>query len=107
MKISPEWLREFVDLKVDNDRLAADLTSVGAGVEGIIGDGDSSVFEMEITTNRPDEMNHYGLAREAAAIYDVPLKPIQPKLPSSAKAASSSQRGGTAGADVRHARHRL
>lgn len=96
MKISPEWLREFVDLKVDNDRLAADLTSVGAGVEGIIGDGDSSVFEMEITTNRPDEMNHYGLAREAAAIYDVPLKPIQPKLPSSAKAASSSQRGGTA-----------
>ena len=81
MKISPQWLREFVDLKVDNRQLAADLTSLGAGVEGIIGDCDSTVFEMEITTNRPDEMNHYGLAREAAAVYDAPLKPIAPMLP--------------------------
>ena len=31
---------------------------------------------MEIGTNRPDAMNHYGVAREAAAIYDLPLKPI-------------------------------
>jgi phenylalanyl-tRNA synthetase beta chain len=96
MKISPAWLREFVDLQVDNRRLAADLTSVGAGVEGIIGDGDSTVFEMEITTNRPDEMNHYGLAREASTIYDLPLKPIRAKLPPVAKAASSSDSGGTA-----------
>ena len=29
---------------------------------------------MEIGTNRPDAMNHYGVAREAAAIYDLPLK---------------------------------
>jgi phenylalanyl-tRNA synthetase beta chain len=50
-------------------------------VEGVLGQGDSTVFDMEITTNRPDEMNHYGLAREAAAIYDRPLKPIAPKLP--------------------------
>ncbi len=81
MKISPTWLREFVDVPVDNPRLADDLTSVGAGVEGIVGQGDSMVFDMEITTNRPDEMNHYGLAREAAAIYDRPLKAIAPKLP--------------------------
>ena len=81
MKISPTWLREFVDIPVDDARLADDLTSVGAGVEGILGEGDSMVFDMEITTNRPDEMNHYGLAREAAAIYDRPLKPIRPKLP--------------------------
>ena len=80
MKFSPHWLREFVDLPVDNARLADDLTSLGAGVEGILGSGDSTVFDMEITTNRPDEMNHYGLAREAAAIYDRPLKPLEPKL---------------------------
>ena len=67
MKISPTWLRDFVDIPVDNARLADDLTSVGAGVEGILEQGDSMVFDMEITTNRPDEMNHYGLAREAAA----------------------------------------
>ena len=86
MKLSPQWIRDFVDLQVDNTRLAEDLTNVGAAVEGISGEGENTVFDMEITTNRPDEMNHYGLAREAAAIYDVPLKPIQPKLP---KACSS------------------
>ena len=88
MKISPHWLRDFVDITVDNARLAEDLTNVGAAVEGISGEGENTVFEMEITTNRPDEMNHYGLAREAAAIYDLPLKPIQPKLP---KAAASEE----------------
>ncbi|HKC70685.1 MAG TPA: phenylalanine--tRNA ligase subunit beta, partial [Terriglobales bacterium] len=34
-----------------------------------------------ITTNRPDCMNHYGVARECSAIYDAALKPIQPHLP--------------------------
>ena len=86
MKLSPHWIRDFVDLKVDDTRLADDLTNVGAAVEGITGEGENTVFEMEITTNRPDEMNHYGLAREAAAIYDLPLKPLEPKLP---KASSS------------------
>ena len=38
--------------------------------------GADTVFEMEIGTNRPDAMNHYGVAREAAAIYDFPLKPL-------------------------------
>src|SRR5439155_15378209 len=36
-----------------------------------------------------DAMNHYGVAREAAAIYDLPLKAIEPKLPAAAKAATS------------------
>jgi phenylalanyl-tRNA synthetase beta chain len=36
---------------------------------------------MDITTNRPDAMNHYGVAREASALYDLPLRPIVPKLP--------------------------
>src|SRR6266568_4888185 len=87
MKISPQWLREFVDLTVDDRRLAEDLTSIGIAVEGISGAGDSTVFEMEIGTNRPDAMNHYGVARETSAFYDAPLKPIAPKLPSAAKSA--------------------
>ena len=41
----------------------------------------NTVYEMEITTNRPDAMNHYGVAREASALYDLPLRPIEPKLP--------------------------
>jgi len=95
MKLSPQWIRDFVDLTVDNRRLAEDLTNVGISVEGISGSGADTVFEMEIGTNRPDAMNHYGVAREAAAIYDLPLKPIEPRLPSAAKAASSVASNGT------------
>ena len=76
MKLSPQWIREFVDLTVDDHRLAEALTDVGLGVEGIEGAGADTIFEMEIGTNRPDAMNHYGVAREAAAIYDLPLKQL-------------------------------
>jgi phenylalanyl-tRNA synthetase beta chain len=82
MKLSPHWIRDYVDLAVDDRRLAQDLTDVGLGVEGISGSGADTVWEMEIGTNRPDAMNHYGVAREAAAIYDAPLKPIKAQLPS-------------------------
>jgi len=96
MKISPQWLRDFVDITVDDARLAEDLTSVGIAVEGISGSGENTVFEMEIGTNRPDAMNHHGVAREAAAIYDLPLKPITPKLPSAAKAGNLPRSTGAA-----------
>ncbi len=76
MKLSSQWIRDFVDLSVDDRRLAEDLTGVGIAVEGISGSGADTVFEMEIGTNRPDAMNHYGVAREAAAIYDLPLKQL-------------------------------
>ena len=81
MKLSPHWLRDFVDLPVDYRRLADELTLAGIAVEGISGEDENTVYEMEITTNRPDAMNHYGVAREVSALYDLPLKPIEPKLP--------------------------
>ena len=81
MKLSPAWLREFVDAKVDDRRLAQDLTSVGIAVESISGEGKNAVFEMEIGTNRPDAMNHYGVAREASVIYNLPLRTPASKLP--------------------------
>src|SRR5215470_11469660 len=74
MRLSPNWIRDFVDIKADDRQLAADLTEAGLAVESISGSGENTVFEMEIGTNRPDAMNHYGVAREAAAIYDLPLK---------------------------------
>src|ERR1039458_4173169 len=88
---------------VDERRLAEDLTASGIAVEGISGSGADTVFEMEIGTNRPDAMNHYGVAREAAAIYDLPLKqlsalssqPSATRHAAAAKAASSSASSGT------------
>ena len=37
MKLSSNWIRDFVDLSVDDRRLAEDLTNVGIAVEGISG----------------------------------------------------------------------
>jgi phenylalanyl-tRNA synthetase beta chain len=97
MKISPQWLRDFVDLDVNYHQLADDLTLAGIAVESVNGEDDATIFEMDITTNRPDAMNHYGVARECSSIYDLPLKPIEPQLPaaSAAKAGSSADLGGT------------
>jgi phenylalanyl-tRNA synthetase beta chain len=97
MKISPQWVRDFVDLDVNYHQLADDLTLAGIAVEFVSGEGDGTIFEMDITTNRPDAMNHYGVARECSAIYDLPLKAIEPQLPatSAAKAASSETLSGT------------
>ncbi len=97
MKISPQWLRDFVDLNVNYHQLADDLTLAGIAVESVSGEGDATIFEMDITTNRPDAMNHYGVARECSAIYDLPLRAIEPQLPpaSAAKAASSAGLSGT------------
>src|SRR5216683_808392 len=81
MRISPQWLREFVDLKVNDRQLADDLTLAGIAVESAREMDGQTLFEMEIGTNRPDAMCHYGVARECSAIYDIDLKPIQPKLP--------------------------
>jgi phenylalanyl-tRNA synthetase beta chain len=38
------------------------------------------VLDAEITANRPDCLGHLGIAREVAAIYRVPLKPLHPNL---------------------------
>ncbi|PYV47074.1 MAG: phenylalanine--tRNA ligase subunit beta, partial [Acidobacteria bacterium] len=96
MKLSPQWIRDFVDLSVEDGQLAEDLTSIGIAVEGSAGEGPHTVFEMEIGTNRPDAMNHYGVAREAAAFYGVPLKPIET---SAAKAANTGATSGSAKAE--------
>jgi phenylalanyl-tRNA synthetase beta chain len=76
-------------LPVDDARLAEDLTLRGIAVEGIydLGAGNGSLYEMDITTNRVDAMNHYGVAREAAAIYGLKLKELDVALPKAKKAA--------------------
>src|ERR1700722_1277949 len=84
MKILTKWLRAFLPgLTVDDAQLAEDLTLRGIAVEGIfsLGEANGSLYEMDITTNRVDAMNHYGIAREAAAIYGLKLPELQYELP--------------------------
>ncbi len=73
-------------------KLAEDLTSAGIAVETVVEEHGATVYEMDLTTNRVDAMNHYGVAREAAAIYGVELKPFEPKLPGNAGPSTSAAR---------------
>ncbi len=79
MNILSTWLRGYLPaLEVSDRQLAEDLTLRGIAVERVheLPDG-GHLFEMDITTNRVDAMNHYGIAREAAAIYGVPLLTLE------------------------------
>src|SRR5580658_9951981 len=90
MKILTKWLRSYLStLPVDDAQLAEDLTHRGIAVEGIylLGHGNGSLYEMDITTNRVDAMNHYGVAREAAAIYGLALPELAFTLPEARPAA--------------------
>ena len=86
MNILSAWLRAYLPPFDTNDRtLADDLTLRGIAVEGVFEVASpvgGSLFETDITTNRVDAMNHYGVAREAAAIYGLSLAPLDTTLPS-------------------------
>src|SRR6202034_870537 len=85
MNILSAWLRAYLPRLDASDRqLADDLTLCGIAVEGVFdvtSPVGGSLFETDITTNRVDAMNHYGIAREAAAIYGLDLTPLQASLP--------------------------
>ena len=85
MNILSAWLRAYLPRLDASDRqLADDLTLRGIAVEGVFdvtSPVGGSLFETDITTNRVDAMNHYGIAREAAAIYGLTLAPLDTKLP--------------------------
>src|SRR5271166_4652046 len=92
MKILTKWLRAYLPgLPVDDAQLAEDLTLRGIAVEGVysLGEGNGSAYEMDITTNRVDAMNHYGVAREAAAIYGLTLAGLDFDLPKAREGAAA------------------
>jgi phenylalanyl-tRNA synthetase beta chain len=71
MKLPLSWLREFVDVPTDTSAVALRLGACGFAVDGI----DGEVFDVDVTANRPDGMSVYGLAREIACAYGMPLAP--------------------------------
>lgn len=74
MKLSYEWLKEYVDTGVNAEKLAHMLTMSGSAVEAVKDAEGTKVLELEITSNRPDCLNIIGLAREAAAVFGKKLK---------------------------------
>ncbi|MFI5181309.1 MAG: phenylalanine--tRNA ligase subunit beta [Thermoanaerobaculia bacterium] len=67
MKFRQEWIASYLPGEPPGTaNLKERLTAVGFVVETAEGDGPGAVLDVEITANRPDAMNHRGLAREAA-----------------------------------------
>ncbi len=71
MKFSHSWIASYLPGPApDPKALGERLTAIGFIVEGVERMGGRTVYTVEITANRPDGMNHRGLAREAAVALD-------------------------------------
>ncbi|MEK8022904.1 MAG: phenylalanine--tRNA ligase subunit beta [Candidatus Hydrogenedentota bacterium] len=77
MRILRSWLSEFVDLDSihDDDTLAALFSRAGIEVAARMPSETGTIFEVEVTANRPDLLCHRGVARELAALMETPMKP--------------------------------
>src|SRR5437588_11096420 len=79
MKVVYNWLKDFVDVAATPQELASRLALSGTNIAGVENGPHGAVMEAEVSSNRPDCLGHYGIAREVAAIYKLPLKHLSPK----------------------------
>jgi phenylalanyl-tRNA synthetase beta chain len=92
MKVVYNWLKQFVDVTASPADLRARLSLAGIAVDSIEETAAGPVLDAEVTANRPDCLGHLGIAREVAAIYRLPLKPLRPKLTAAAQKVADATR---------------
>ena len=68
MRISYNWLKDYIDIKTSPDQTAGLFTMAGLSVESVKNSPGDSILEVEVTANRPDWLSYIGVARELAAI---------------------------------------
>lgn len=90
MRVPLSWLREFVDVEVEPRRLADDLTLCGLAVDTVEEIEGDVMLDLDITTNRVDAMNVFGLAREVATLYGKPLRQPDARVEEGGTAASEA-----------------
>src|SRR5467141_891772 len=90
MNVVYNWLKDFVDVAATPQELASRLALSGTNIGGVENGAHGAVIEAEVSSNRPDCLGHYGIAREVAAIYKLPLKHVSPKPAESAAKASDA-----------------
>ncbi len=94
MKVVYNWLKDFVDVTAPPQELASRLALSGTNIASVEIGPHGAVIDAEVSSNRPDCLGHYGIAREVGAIYKLPLKHVAPKPPESpAKAADAIKVG--------------
>jgi len=90
MKVVYNWLKDFVDVTAPPQELASRLALSGTNIGGVENGPHGAVIDAEVSSNRPDCLAHYGIAREVGAIYKLPLKHVSPKPVESAAKASDA-----------------
>jgi phenylalanyl-tRNA synthetase beta chain len=90
MKLLYNWLKEFAPVGAPAAELARKLSLSGTASEFAGDTAAGPLLDAEITNNRPDCLGHYGVAREAAAIYSVALKALSPAFHEAKDAAASA-----------------
>jgi phenylalanyl-tRNA synthetase beta chain len=92
MKVLYNWLKEFVDLTATPEELRARLSLSGTAIEALEQTAAGPLLDAELTSNRADCLGHYGIAREAAVLYSLPLKPVDPRPRESSELTSAATR---------------
>ncbi|MGI8419880.1 MAG: phenylalanine--tRNA ligase subunit beta [Candidatus Levyibacteriota bacterium] len=83
IKILDSWLREYLKTKATPKKIGELLSLTSVGVEHIEKYKNDFVYDIEVTTNRPELMSVVGLAREAATVLSqsrVEATFVKPKL---------------------------
>ncbi len=68
IKILDSWLKEYVKTKATPQKIGELLSLSSVSVERIEPYGNDFVYDIEVTTNRPDLMSVIGIARETATV---------------------------------------
>jgi phenylalanyl-tRNA synthetase beta chain len=90
MKVLYSWLQDFVAASASAEELASRLALSGTNIGGIENGPHGAVIDAEVSSNRPDCLGHYGIAREVGAIYKLALKKVSPKPSESAAKTSEA-----------------
>lgn len=92
IKILDSWLRVYLKTKATPQKLTEVMSLTSVSIEKIEPYNNDFIFDIEVTTNRPDLMSVIGLAKEASAVLpqfgiDATFIPPTLKKPSEKKVA--------------------
>src|SRR5688572_862050 len=84
MKISRDWLSDFLPQPPDADAIGDALMRGGFPIESIETHPSDCVLDVEVTSNRGDCLSHVGVAREASALLGRTFRPSKDFMPAEA-----------------------